>query len=198
MYRSRGISSFDKAVDQIGAKHGYGSGDYVVVPAGDGREFGEDFAQIVSYFAAKRGDRALNKKSDVSPIDLKPYLPWIALFEARYSDAGEFEDALVTLQGSDACGAFTDCTGKLITVAHPPLIAERVLRSMKAVVDTRGAVIGQSEERNMTPPHVQVNIIYVPLTSDGETVTHFFAYARLEKLTLRPEDVDMYKLVSSE
>lgn len=176
------ISSFDKIIDRIGTKKGYGAGQYLLERAGNGAAYGEDFERLVAYFSAKRGQARYNRKSDVSPMDLKPYLPWISLFEAVYNEQGQLVDALVTLQGSDACGAYENCTGKLITEAHPPLIRDRVISSMQRAIMVRGAVIGSSEERGMTPPHVKVNIIYLPLTINGETITHFLGYMRLDRL----------------
>lgn len=182
MCRRKAISSFDKAVDRIGAKQGYGAGQYQLVRAGDGVDFGADFSEIVSYFNKKRGTARYNKKSDVSPVDLKPYLPWISLFEAIYDEQGRLVDAIVTLQGSDACGAYKDCTGQAISEAHPPLVRDRVLSSMQRALLVKGPVIGFSQERGMTPPHVAVNIIYIPLARDGVKVSHFFGYMRLDRL----------------
>lgn len=197
MYRRRRISSFDKVIDRIGAKQGYGSGDYTLVPADDGRDFGDDFAEFIDYFAKKRGSNRYNRKSDVSPVDLKPFLPWVSLLEAKYDAEGCFVDALVTLQGSDACGAYGDCTGQLISVAHPPLIADRILTSMRRGVETGAAVIGCSEERKMTPPHVRVNILYLPLSRDGSNLTHFIVYMRLDRLEFVPdENVPIHSIVS--
>ncbi len=124
----------------------------------------------------------------MSPIDLKPYLPWISLFEAVYDGQGRFVDAVVTLQGSDACGAYSDCTGQTISKAHPPLVRDRVLSSMQRALLVKGPVIGFSEERGMTPPHVRVNIIYIPLAKDGVSVSHFFGYMRLDKLVFTPPE----------
>lgn len=182
------ISSFDKIIDRIGAKQGYGAGQYQLDQPGNGEAYGADFAQIIAYFKAKRGAKRYNSKSDVSPAELKPFLPWISLFEAKYNDAGNIVDALVTLQGSDACGAYEDCTGKYVTEALPPLVRGRVLTSMQRAVLVKGAVIGHSEERGMTPPHVRVNIIYIPLSQNGETITHFFGYMRLDRLVFIPQD----------
>lgn len=136
----------------------------------------------MTYFAKKRGNASFNRKSDVSPIDLKPYLPWVFLYEPHFDADGLLVDALITLQGSDACGVYRDCTGGKVTEVHPPLIRDRVLSSMRHAVDIRGAVIGTSEEQNMTPPHVRVNIMYIPMAKDGETISHFFAYMRLDEL----------------
>ncbi|MEX0297813.1 MAG: hypothetical protein AB3N28_01995, partial [Kordiimonas sp.] len=165
-----------------------------MVRAGNGADFGPDFEEVVAYFAKKRGKNLYNRKSDVSPVDLKPYLPWISLFETIHDDKGHIIDAVVTLQGSDACGAYSDCTGQKITEVHPPLIRDRVLSSMQRASLVKGAVIGFSEERGMTPPHVKVNIIYIPLSKDGSDITHFFGYMRLDKLDFVPQD-DMQNVI---
>jgi len=184
------MSSFEKIIDRIGAKQGYGTCSYNVIPGTRAADCGSDFEKIVSYFAVKRQKNKYNRKSDVCPVDLKPYLPWISMFKVVYDKNNTFQDAIVTLQGSDACGAYGDCTGGLITEVHPPLIRDRVLTSMRAAIDAEASVIGCSEERNMTPPHVRVNIIYIPLSVNKTHVTHFFAYMRLDKLALLVDDVD--------
>lgn len=157
-------------------------GDFSICPAGDGAKFGSDFAEIIACFTRKRGDARYNRKTDVSPVDLKPYLPWISLFVPHFDANGKIMDALVTLQGSDACGAYKDCTGGTITAVHPPLIRDRVLLAMQYAVDIGGAVIGTSEEHQITPPQVRVKIMYIPMAKDGETISHFFGYMRLEEL----------------
>lgn len=179
---ARTISSFDTTVDLIGSKEGYGKGEYRLSLAEDAMVFGDDFRAILRYFRERRPDGGINRKSDVSPLALKEYLPWVSLLEPVWRDDGMIENALVTLHGSSVAAAYSDNTGKYVKDIHQPHVVERIFASMQLAAKHRKPVIGQSEEREVEPPHVRLTILYLPLSSDGEAITHFFAYARLEKI----------------
>ncbi|WP_417456706.1 hypothetical protein [Kordiimonas sp.] len=143
---------------------------------------GDDFGEIIAYFRGRRQPGKLNLKSDVSPKALKDYLPWIALLEPIWDEGGRVVNARVTLHGSAAAAAYTDVTGKLVRDVHKPEVANRLVASLDTANSRRAGVIGVSEERHGPPPHVRLNILYLPVTSDGEQITHFFAYGRLDRL----------------
>lgn len=151
-------------------------------PAEGSLFFGEDFSAILSYFRSKRGEGQLNRKSDVSPVPLKAYLPWVSLMEPVYDAHGKILDAFVTLHGSEAAAAFSDNTGKLVSDIHSSTVAGRVVASMQFAADRRQAIVGISNERQVRP-RVRLNILYLPLSSDGDSLTHFFCYVRLDPLT---------------
>ncbi|WP_417461090.1 hypothetical protein [Kordiimonas sp.] len=121
-------------------------------------------------------------KSDISPAAFKDYLPWIALLEPIWDERGHIVNARVTLHGSAAAAAYSNVTGKLVRDVHKPEVANRLVASLDASNARRAGVIGISEERLGPPPHVRLNILYLPVTSDGEQITHFFAYGRLDRL----------------
>lgn len=175
------ISSFETTVDNIGFKPGYGAGDYVMYPAEGSLFFGDDFASILGYFKGKRQDGMLNRKSDVSPLALKAFLPWISLLEPIFDAHGKVLDARVTLHGSEVAAAYSDNTGKLVTEVHAATVAGRIMASMQLACDRREGVVGISNERQVRP-HIRLNILYLPLSNDGETISHFFNYVRLDPL----------------
>ena len=180
--RSGIISSFDTDTDGIGEKEGYGLGDYQLFDVTVAPRLGADFVHILSYFDAKRGDRQFSSRADISPAELKDYLPWIALLEPLWSEQGDVCDARVTLHGSQAAAAFSDVTGKRVRDVHKKLIADRVIASLDAAAKRGLGIIGRSEERQGPPPHVRVNMLYLPLSYDGSRISHFFAYGRLDRL----------------
>lgn len=150
-------------------------------PAEGSLFFGDDFAAILSYFKGKRKDGQLNRKSDVSPLSLKAYLPWVSLMEPVYDAHGKIVDALVTLHGSEAAAAYSDNTGRLVSDIHSQPVAGRVFASMQFAVDRRQGIVGISNERHVRP-RVRLNILYLPLSRDGDKITHFFCYVRLDPL----------------
>lgn len=179
---SRSISSFDTEVDGIGGKEGYGLGEYELHDVTVAPRVGDDFIYILSYFEEKRGARQFNSRADISPSDLKDYLPWIALLEPVWSEDGGVCDARVTLHGSQAAAAYSDVTGKCIRDVHKKEVAERVITSLDTAAKRGRGVIGRSEERMGPPPHVRLNILYLPLSFDDKEISHFFAYGRLDRL----------------
>jgi hypothetical protein len=168
-------------VDLIGEEPGYGLGDYQLIAASSKRSHGADFDEVLSLLAQKRGTRKFNKKCDISPADMKAFLPNISILEPVWKSTGVLADARVTLHGSMVAAAYTDNTGRLVTEVHKPSVASRVLKSMQKAVDIEGPVIGTSEERDVQP-NVRLNILYMPISNDGETISHFFSYVRLDKL----------------
>ncbi len=150
-------------------------------PAEGSLFFGDDFDSILTYFRNKREDGKLNRKADVSPVPLKAYLPWVSLLEPVFDAHEKIVDALVTLHGSEAAAAFSDNTGRLVSDIHGPVIAGRVLASMQFAADRRQAIVGISNERKVKPM-VRLNILYLPLSSDADKITHFFCYVRLDPL----------------
>lgn len=179
--REASISSFDTSVDDIGGKDGYGRGDYKLFPAEGSHFFGEDFREILRYFRDRRGDRPLNRKADVSPMALKPYLPWISLVEPVFSERGLIQDARVSLHGSGVAAAYTDNTNRYVREIHNDLVAERVLASMQLAIDRRQAVIGVSEEREVRPL-VKLTILYLPIANETGKINLFLSYVRLDRL----------------
>lgn len=176
------ISSFDTDTDGIGEKEGYGLGDYELHDATMAPRLGADFVHILSYFERKRANRRFNRRSDVSPSELKAYLPWVALLEPIWGEGGDVCDARVTLHGSQAAAAYSDVTGKRVRDVHKEEVANRVIASLDASVKRGQGVIGRSEERTGPPPHVRLNILYLPLSHDDHQISHFFAYGRLDRL----------------
>ena len=136
-------------MDGIGDKEGYGLGNYQLHDVDVAPKIGADFVHILSHFTAKRGARKFNSRRDVSPSELKDYLPWIALLEP---------------------------------IVHKEEVASRVVAALDAAAKRGQGVIGRSEERSGPPPHVRVNMLYLPLSHDGEVISHFFAYGRLDPL----------------
>ena len=169
-------------MDGIGAKEGYGLGDYRLYDTAIVPELGADFAHILAYFEERRGARRFNSRADVSPAALKSFLPWIALLEPIWSEDGDVADARVTLHGSQAAAAYSDVTGKCVRDVHSKPVADRVVASLDVAAKRGQPVIGRSEERQGPPPHVRLNILYLPLSNDGDRISHFFAYGRLDPL----------------
>ncbi|NVJ98441.1 MAG: hypothetical protein HWE25_09830 [Alphaproteobacteria bacterium] len=143
--------------------------------------FGDDFRDILQYFRDRRGTQVYNRKADVSPLVLKQYLPWVSLVEPVWDCDGRIVDARVTLHGSAVAAAYTDNTHKCVREVHQPHVADRIIASMQYAADSKGAVIGVSEERAVEP-HVRLNILYLPLSKDDEIINLFFSYVRLDPL----------------
>lgn len=132
--------------------------------------------------AKRRQGRTFNRKSDISPAAFKKYLPWISIVQPIWGNAGLIADARVHLHGSGVASAYSDNTNRLVSEIHQAHVAERVIASMQRAIDTRQAVIGVSEERKVEPPHVRLNILYLPLSNDDSSIDLFFSYARLDPI----------------
>lgn len=125
---------------------------------------------LLAYWTAKRGARAVPRREDIDPIELKDHLP--SLFMLDVLDAGrDFRYRLVgttiaEMSGRDVTGAklstlyeaYPDALAKIATL-FAPVIAER------RPVFARGTVFWRPER-----DFRRFEAGYFPVSSDGETV----------------------------
>lgn len=101
--------------------------------------------------------------------------------EPIWGEGGKIVDARVTLHGSAVASAYSDNTNHCISEIHKPEIVARILASMQYAADNEQGVIGVSQERDVEPP-IRLNILYLPLSKDQQTISLFFAYVRFDPL----------------
>jgi hypothetical protein len=129
-------------------------------------------AFLRDYWERKRGSRAMPSRADISPAQLKEHLGWVMIVEVL-PGARDFRYRLIgTLVTQYFSG---DSTGKTVMEAFAPngeavakavnAIFRRCARD-KVVMRTTGNANWLSEGME------EFEAIYLPLSDDGETVTH--------------------------
>lgn len=134
---------------------------------------------ILSYFEKKTGGTRMPRRADVSPAELKPYLPDICIMEPHYSHDGRVENVTITLQGTSAVSFYGEMTGQLVTSHPSPEVGERIIRSAQKCVDCHAPVAIIAQALSKTKQHLKVIALYVPLSHDNKTINKFFVHVRV-------------------
>jgi len=127
---------------------------------------------LKNYWDAKRGARAMPRRADISPAQLKEHLGWVMILEVLPGG----RDFRYRLIGTLVTQYFLqDSTGKTVAEAFAPN-GEAVIKAVnsvfrkcardKAVMRTAGGAGWLAEGME------KFEAIYLPLSDDGETVTH--------------------------
>jgi hypothetical protein len=131
---------------------------------------------VLDYWNAKRGARAMPRRRDIEPLELKPYLRHLFLIERL---AGE--DFRYRLIGSEITERYgRNSTGKRIreVYADLPAIAQWFTTMLLAVTTLKRPVLASGTLRAIGKDHVLSESLHLPLSDDGDTVTMIFGAAR--------------------
>lgn len=140
-----------------------------------------DMAEVFSHMEAKRSDRTFCSRGDVSPSELRKFLPWITILEPVFDTAGQVSDARYRLMGTEISMLYGEATGELISSYHGEAVQRRVCRIANHCLETRAAAIGLSKALSNGRHSVDVSVLYIPLSADGETVSQFLIYSAVER-----------------
>lgn len=125
-----------------------------------------------AYWEQKRGDRAMPRRSDISPAQLKEHLGWVMMLDVL-PGARDFRYRLI---GTLVTQYFSqDCTGKTVAEAFAPN-GEAVIKAVSSVFRkcARDRVVMRTtgDANWLSDGMEEFEAIYLPLSDDGETVTH--------------------------
>ena len=124
------------------------------------------------YWQHKRGGRAMPARADISPAELKEHLGWVMILDVL-PGARDFRYRLIGTLVTQYFSA--DATGKTVMEAFEPngVAVAKAVNSVfrkcardKVVMRTAGNANWLSEGME------EFEAIYLPLSDDGETVTH--------------------------
>jgi hypothetical protein len=124
------------------------------------------------YWETKRGDRSMPSRADISPAQFKDHLGWVMIVEVL-PGARDFRYRLI---GTLVTQYFSsDGTGRTVMEAFAPN-GEAVAKSVNSVfrkVARDKVVLRTAGEANWLSEGLEeFEAIYLPLSDDGETVTH--------------------------
>jgi hypothetical protein len=129
-------------------------------------------AFLRGYWESKRGTRAMPARSDISPAQLKDHLGWVMILDVL-PGARDFRFRLI---GTLVTQYFSvDSTGRTVIEAFEPN-GETVAKAVNAVFRkvARDKVVMRSAGHAgwLSEGMEEFEAIYLPLSDDGETVTH--------------------------
>ncbi|MEI9994591.1 MAG: PAS domain-containing protein [Rhizomicrobium sp.] len=125
-----------------------------------------------NYWNVRRGARAMPARSDLSPAHLKDHLGWVMIVDVLPGG----RDFRYRLIGTLVTQYFaTDATGQTVTEAFA-LSGEAVAKAVNAVFEKVAhdkVVVRTAGDANWLAEGMEeFEAIYLPLSDDGETVTH--------------------------
>jgi hypothetical protein len=126
-------------------------------------------ADILAYWHARRGTRAMPTRAEISPTDLRDHLGWIVLVDVLPG----FTDFRYRLIGTKVAHYFgADATGRTISEAFRPF-GEDAVKSVQSVhrqaAEAKKPVRAHGDAAWLADGFDTFDSIFLPLSDDGET-----------------------------
>lgn len=129
---------------------------------------------VVAYWREKCGGRSMPSRAEIDPADLKPYLPCIMLVDV-VRDARRFVYRLVGTH--EVAGRGYDPTGRSVIDAFYAESLEAGLATYEYVVRERRPFCFRDPYLTEDNWREEEDTVYLPLSSDGETVDKVLVYS---------------------
>ncbi len=159
----------DNAVE--GTRRDRELGNYRIMAAAEARTGSRRIDELLGYFEGKTGGARLPRRSDISPHELKPFLPELFIFQLLYGADGKLEDLLVQLMGTTVAGFYGEITGQTVRQGAPSrLVTERILAACHRILESGEPVVAEASSLSEEKNHLRVQVLYVPLSEDGKLI----------------------------
>jgi hypothetical protein len=133
----------------------------------DPAELAPEFGAIKAYWDAKRGARAMPRRADIDPVELRPHLPYLGLVDVL-DDGRDFRFRLLGTEFARLFGR--DSTGKTLTEVYGagcPEVLGWMTASYAEVVRTRRPVLRLGSMRAVQKDFIRCDSLLLPLSEDG-------------------------------
>ncbi len=127
-----------------------------------------DIRAMVDYWRLKAGDRRMPRRTDIDPTEIKAFLPRITLVDV-VPDARRFVYRLVGTEEVASRG--NDPTGRSVAEAFFASSAEESLLYYEHVAETGAPCCFRGDYRAPDGALEKQDVIFLPLSEDGETVS---------------------------
>jgi hypothetical protein len=144
----------------------------------------ETVRKLYDYWSAKRGGRAMPRRADIDPADVKRYLPMMMLVDVT-ADERRFVYRLVGT--GEVANRGGDPTGKSVQEAFFGGSVEEALACYEYVVRNRAPFCYRGDYAAPDGRIETDDILYLPLSENGDSVnmilvySHSYAYKRRSK-----------------
>ncbi len=128
---------------------------------------------VYDYWNAKRGDRTMPTRSDIDPLDLRPYLPALMIVDL-VPDSRRYVYRLVGTKEVEARGE--DPTGHAVGDRFFGRTKEKVLFNYDFVVRNHGPRFDDSDFLTAGGRVSDSEELFLPLSSGGAEVTQILVY----------------------
>lgn len=144
----------------------------------DPAELAPALRAVRDYWELKRGTRAMPKRGDIDPIELRPHLPCLSLIEVV--EGGK--DYHFRLLGTEFARLFgRESTGRTLHEVYgdgDPEILRWMVESYDSVVRLRRPVFKRGAMRAVKKDFMSFESLHMPLSEDGATVTMLLGRTR--------------------
>jgi hypothetical protein len=142
---------------------------------------------IFSYWKSKCGGHAMPLRSSVDPIEIPHLLPMICLMEVEIGPPIRFKmrllgTAAVNIVGEERTGRYLDEFGENIPDGARQEIVGRWQKTCLGVYTNQCPIFAQGVRRNPEKTYQSIHAGALPLTSDGNTVSHVIGLIVTEAL----------------
>ncbi|WP_374310652.1 PAS domain-containing protein [Dongia sp.] len=159
--------------------------DAAIDPGIDPAWLGEvhpDIVAIYRYWRGKAAARPMPSRADLDPADLVPYLPSLMLVDVE--PGPERPNYIYRLVGTrEVAVRGSDPTGKPVTTHCFGRSLDDALENYDQVVATRAPWIDRAQLLSFDAMILDLDKLFLPLSSDGRAVDIILVYTVQEKLS---------------
>ena len=144
-----------------------------------------DIRAMVDYWRGKAGTRRMPRRTDIDPVEIKPFLPRVTLVDV-VPDARRFVYRLVGTEEVASRG--NDPTGRSVVEAYFASSAEESLAYYEYVARSGEPCCFRGDYRAPDGALEKQDVIFLPLSEDGETVSIILVFYYDYRFRPRVED----------
>ena len=147
---------------------------YIIDPV----DLAPELKEVRDYWAMKCAGRAMPRRADIDPADLRQHLPYLSLLDVLPATK-DYRFRLLGTAFAEILGRSN--TGKTIREVYAsadPDVMQWMLDSYDAVVATKRPVFKRGTLRAVQKDFIAAEAIHMPLSEDDEHVTMLFGRTR--------------------
>jgi hypothetical protein len=136
----------------------------------DPAELAPELGAFKAYWDEKRGTRAMPRRAEIDPVEMRAHLPCIGLVDV-VDDGSDFRFRLLGTEFARLFGR--DSTGKTLTEVYgagDPEVLRWMTASYAEVLRTRRPVLRIGTMRAVQKDFIRCDALLLPLSEDGERV----------------------------
>lgn len=150
--------------------------DFLIESAELWRDRNANIATVLDYFHMRTDGARLPSRADIDPLQLKEYLPEIALFKLIYAPDGMLDDIHVTLQGTRLDEFYGNIKNHKASEDENPVVMDRVMQSCRHCLTTREPTVVTANALSPNKDFAKITILYVPLSADNAHIDQMFVF----------------------
>ncbi|WP_374650740.1 PAS domain-containing protein [Dongia sp.] len=135
-------------------------------------------AALYRYWEAKKGGRALPRRADIDPADMKPWLSGLVLV-----DVTDLPERRITYRvvGTSVCAhRGFDPTGRPVQEGLYGNVRNEVLENYRIAIDEKTIVFDYDPTPSRSGFAREIGTLFLPLSSDGVRVDKILIYQDIE------------------